>query len=301
MNWNDLNTVCADLTNHGLWSLEESVLYTAEEFDSSAVLIEKRGRLLTRVNEMVSICERCDRCAGRSREFTFDALLNKPVFVMSHSHIEDSLTGRLCTGMREVIDSGCATCVHVGNHHKWFTDKRERVNSKGQNLPVICQHEPIAGLKTNDISDALFSSEGENRAYHSYGQVLQRLFLDVGIKREEVNVLSSVVCPATNAVGEFQVPSKREEKACLFWIDLQLRLIEPPLVILMGQDTLALFFGKEFSFGEVQGKSITHRRYGNVGVITNPGYLLRQKDTSRAASLYSECAEYLESYFAEEL
>ena len=89
------------------------------------------------------------------------------------------------------------------------------------------------------------------------GRVLDRALNDAGIDRAEVYL--------TNAVKHFkwtergkrrihQRPNRTEIKACGFWLDAELGVIRPRLVVLLGAVAGEAVFGPRFRVGEHKGK-----------------------------------------------
>jgi uracil-DNA glycosylase len=89
------------------------------------------------------------------------------------------------------------------------------------------------------------------------GRVLDRALREAGIDRAEVYL--------TNAVKHFkftergkrrihQRPNTTEIKACGFWLDAELGLVRPRLVVLLGAVAGEAVFGSKFRVGEHKGK-----------------------------------------------
>ena len=81
------------------------------------------------------------------------------------------------------------------------------------------------------------------------GKILNRALEDAGINRDEVYV--------TNAVKHFkweprgkrrihQKPSSRDIAACRPWLEAELRLVEPKLVVVLGSTAGQTIFGPSF-------------------------------------------------------
>jgi DNA polymerase len=89
------------------------------------------------------------------------------------------------------------------------------------------------------------------------GRVLDRALREAGLDRAEVYL--------TNAVKHFkwtergkrrihQRPNTTEIKACRFWLEAELGLIRPRLVVLLGAVAGEALFGSRFRVGDHQGK-----------------------------------------------
>lgn len=90
----------------------------------------------------------------------------------------------------------------------------------------------------------------------SAGQFLEELLASIGLKREEVYICNVIKCrPPQN-----RDPLPMEIRACQQWLDRQLELIHPKLVVTLGRYSLARFFPGE-TISKAHGKT---RKEGDV-------------------------------------
>jgi uracil-DNA glycosylase family 4 len=90
----------------------------------------------------------------------------------------------------------------------------------------------------------------------SAGQFLEELLASIGLKREEVYICNVIKCrPPQN-----RDPLPVEIRTCQPWLDRQLELIHPKLVVTLGRYSLARFFPGE-TISKVHGKT---RKEGDV-------------------------------------
>ena len=90
----------------------------------------------------------------------------------------------------------------------------------------------------------------------SAGQFLEELLASIGLKREEVYICNVIKCkPPQN-----RDPLPIEIRACQQWLDRQLELIHPKLVVTLGRYSLARFFPGE-TISKAHGKT---RKEGDV-------------------------------------
>jgi DNA polymerase len=69
------------------------------------------------------------------------------------------------------------------------------------------------------------------------GLRFQRLLAEAGLHREEVFLTNALLCnPLRN--GANRPPRRRELVACARWLDTQIRLVDPPLVVTLGTAAL---------------------------------------------------------------
>jgi uracil-DNA glycosylase len=119
------------------------------------------------------------------------------------------------------------------------------------------------------------------------GQVLDEAIIKAGIDRSRVYV--------TNAVKHFkfeprgkrrihQRPDMGEIQACKFWLNLELQLVKPRLVVALGATAAQSLLGKaSVTISKVRGQPI-EMADGTVLLVTNhPSYLLRIPDAEGRA------------------
>src|SRR5438045_2221932 len=113
------------------------------------------------------------------------------------------------------------------------------------------------------------------------GKILDRALAEAGIDRDEVYV--------TNAVKHFkweprgkrrihQKPSARDIAACRPWLEAELRLVEPKLVVVLGSTAGQTIFGPSFRVTKERGKVLSSRFAPRVVATVHPSSLLRQPD-----------------------
>ena len=113
------------------------------------------------------------------------------------------------------------------------------------------------------------------------GKMLDRALDDAGINREEVYV--------TNAVKHFkweprgkrrihQKPSARDIAACRPWMEAELRLVQPKLVVCLGSTAAQAIFGPAFRVTKQRGKVLQSSFASKVLATVHPSSLLRQPD-----------------------
>jgi uracil-DNA glycosylase family 4 len=92
------------------------------------------------------------------------------------------------------------------------------------------------------------------------GQFLDRVLAEVGLERESVFITSSVKCrPSRN-----RRPRPDELAICRqAWLDRQIELIDPQVVILLGQTPLKQLLGEQAGLKHIHGtvRSVNERRY----------------------------------------
>jgi uracil-DNA glycosylase family 4 len=94
------------------------------------------------------------------------------------------------------------------------------------------------------------------------GQFLEQLLASIGLRREEVYIANVIKCrPPQN-----RDPLPAEIQSCSKWLDGQIEIIQPQMIITLGRYSLARYFPNQ-SIGKIHGKP---RKSG--GVIYYPMY-----------------------------
>ena len=113
------------------------------------------------------------------------------------------------------------------------------------------------------------------------GKIMDQALEEAGIDRKEVYV--------TNAVKHFkweprgkrrihQKPNSREIAACRPWLEVELRIVKPKLVVAMGATAAQTIFGPTFRVTRERGKVLSSKLAPRVLATVHPSSLLRQPD-----------------------
>jgi len=113
------------------------------------------------------------------------------------------------------------------------------------------------------------------------GKIMDRALEEAGIDRKDVYV--------TNAVKHFkweprgkrrihQKPNSREIAACKPWLEAELRLVKPKLVVCLGATAGQAIFGPSFRVTRERGKVLSSKLAPRVVATVHPSSLLRQPD-----------------------
>ena len=117
------------------------------------------------------------------------------------------------------------------------------------------------------------------------GKLLDRALEEAGIDRRLVYV--------TNAVKHFKFelrgkrrlhkkPADAEIAACLQWLQRELELIAPELVIALGASASRALFGRAMPIEKNRGKVIDYAPHGVIMITVHPSFLLRVPPADRA-------------------
>lgn len=113
------------------------------------------------------------------------------------------------------------------------------------------------------------------------GKIMDQALEEAGIDRSQVYV--------TNAVKHFkweprgkrrihQKPNSREIAACRPWLEAELRIVKPKLVVAMGATAGQTIFGPGFRVTRERGKVLSSKLAPRVLATVHPSSLLRQPD-----------------------
>jgi DNA polymerase len=116
------------------------------------------------------------------------------------------------------------------------------------------------------------------------GQIFDRALADAGITRERTYV--------TNAVKHFKFvrrgkrrlhdkPDGGEIAACRWWLQQELALIRPPLIVALGATAARTLFGKVVTISALRGRGHALPE-GEAWVTVHPSFLLRVRDDREA-------------------
>lgn len=123
------------------------------------------------------------------------------------------------------------------------------------------------------------------------GKIMDRALEEAGIDRSQVYV--------TNAVKHFkweprgkrrihQKPNSRETAACRPWLEAELRIVKPKLVVAMGATAAQTIFGPSFRVTRERGKVLSSKLAPKVLATVHPSSLLRQPDEASREREYKQ-------------
>src|SRR6185295_1723080 len=117
------------------------------------------------------------------------------------------------------------------------------------------------------------------------GQMFDRALAEAGVDRRRTYV--------TNAVKHFKFvprgkrrihdkPNGGEIAACRWWLQQELALIRPPLVVALGATAARALFGKVVTISALRGRGHALPELGETWVTVHPSFLLRVRDDREA-------------------
>jgi DNA polymerase len=113
------------------------------------------------------------------------------------------------------------------------------------------------------------------------GKMMDRALAEAGIDRDEVYVTNAVKHFKWEPRGKRRIhkkPNSRDIAACRPWLEAELNLVKPKLVVVMGATAAQTIFGPAFRVTRERGKVLASEFNVNVVATVHPSSLLRQPD-----------------------
>ena len=113
------------------------------------------------------------------------------------------------------------------------------------------------------------------------GKIMDRALEEAGIDRSHVYVTNAVKHFKWEPRGKRRIhkkPNSREIAACRPWLEAEIRLVKPQLVVCLGSTAGQVFFGPSFRVTRERGKVLSSKLAPKVVATVHPSSLLRQPD-----------------------
>ena len=172
--------------------------------------------------------------------------------------------------------------------------QRERAIERGSSIVSQCRKCGIGATRRNavygegDPCAALMlvgegPGENEDKLGRPFigraGELLEKMLLSIGIAREDVFICNTVKCRPTLDTGARlanRPPTPEEMRNCRPYLDEQIDIIRPRVILALGAPAAKSFFGEKFSISKQRGQWMD----GPSGIATiatfHPAYVLRQ-------------------------
>jgi len=160
-----------------------------------------------------------------------------------------------------------------------------------------CTKCPLSETRTNVVfgegnphASVMFVGEGpgevEDQTGRPFvgpaGQKLTEVLASVGIKREDVYITNVVKCrPPGN-----RVPTKREMEVCWPYLEAQIALIKPSLIVTLGNTPTQWLVPSAAGITKVRGTFLSWRGGIKVFPMFHPSYLLRNPSRAKGSPKY---------------
>jgi DNA polymerase len=116
------------------------------------------------------------------------------------------------------------------------------------------------------------------------GKLLDKVLEEVGIDRDEVYVTNVVKHFKWEPVGKRRIhkkPNSREIAACRPWLDAELDVIEPTVLVCLGATASQSLLGKDFRVSQQRGQLIESTLAPFVMATVHPSSILRAPDDEK--------------------
>jgi uracil-DNA glycosylase len=113
------------------------------------------------------------------------------------------------------------------------------------------------------------------------GKIMDRALEEAGIDRSQVYVTNAVKHFKWEPRGKRRIhkkPNSREIAACRPWLEAELRLVKPKLLVCLGATAAQAIFGPSFRVTRERGKVLSSKFAPRVLATVHPSSLLRQPD-----------------------
>lgn len=112
------------------------------------------------------------------------------------------------------------------------------------------------------------------------GQLLDKIFASVGLSRQnDVYICNTIKCrPPDN-----RDPLSEEKEACRQYLDRQLEILQPKIILLCGRIALSSFVDTPLGITKVRGKWFDGPNGSKMMPIFHPSYLLRNESREKGS------------------
>jgi len=113
------------------------------------------------------------------------------------------------------------------------------------------------------------------------GRILDDALVEAGIDRKRVFVTNAVKHFKWRAAGKRRLherPNSAEVAACRLWLELELRLVAPEIVVALGATAAQALLGRAFRVTKDRGKVVSSPLASRVVATVHPSSILRAPD-----------------------
>ena len=121
------------------------------------------------------------------------------------------------------------------------------------------------------------------------GRLLDRGLVEAGIDRNNAYVTNVVKHFKHERVGKRRIhkkPNADEIMACRPWLDAELTVVRPDVLILLGATAAKTLLGASFKVTQMRGRAVESELAPNVIATVHPSSILRARDDKTRASQY---------------
>jgi len=247
---------------------------------SGELIIEVRKNLLAAASDACSSCDKCNLCDNRYGESVFaDGSIHAKVMAIGEGpgQYEQRTLIPFCH-KDEYINSRCF--MYCANHENCFPPSYV---TRGTPLPSVgCSFLKMPDSVTrkrledkaptpnstagilNAALDGIFPRESSSNRLTFYGEPASYSGL---------YITNIVKCRPTDNNGKDRPPTTEEQRACGRWLNIQMRLIQPKVIVLVGRVAAQRFLGSKFSVTASSGMFAPRKDLEIVGVPPSVEYV----------------------------
>jgi uracil-DNA glycosylase family protein len=122
------------------------------------------------------------------------------------------------------------------------------------------------------------------------GEILDRAMEDAGLVRDEIFLTNAVKHFRFEERGKRRIhktPSTAEVVACTPWLEAELKLVKPELIVCLGAVAAKAVIGKSHRLLQERGKFFPHPMAANVTATVHPSSILRAPDSEQREAAYA--------------
>jgi DNA polymerase len=111
------------------------------------------------------------------------------------------------------------------------------------------------------------------------GELLEKMLLAIGLAREDVYIANTVKCRPTLDAGHRlanRAPTPDEMKNCRPYLDAQIEILRPRVILALGAPAAKSFMGERFSITKQRGQWFDGPLGIPIVATFHPAYILRQ-------------------------
>ncbi len=137
--------------------------------------------------------------------------------------------------------------------------------------------------------------DAEDRVGHPFvgasGMLLDKALREAGIRREEAYVTNVVKHFKWTPRGKRRIHSKpnaREIRACRPWLDAELALVKPEVLVCLGATAAQALLGSAFRVSRERGRFVASPLAPHVLATMHPSSVLRSPDEAARHAAYAQ-------------
>lgn len=253
--------------------------------------LKLRQALLNRLKLKTDSCEKCElKCNRLGTSVPGDgSVLDEPSFMIigEGPGQYEARSGVPFIGWHSLMGSRCAK--HCTNFNACYPEGSQRPQAECTPDLIQLDEEDIAAraslkpwkLHTAgqilELALASYKKDFWRQSWNNYG-----VFADKPVKKSDIYITNMIKCRSVDGAGKDAKPPKESVEACLNYLLVQICIVQPKVLILLGATAAEPLTGiKGFKMGENRGKVFEGPGKVPMVVDYHPSYILRQDEVAR--------------------